>query len=149
MNIFFIEDEAILKKLINNLIDDGHKVRHCDNFSDAMYWLDQIAFRQRVDIILLDLTMPATGLPDEYIFEAQKDGLCGWFFYDKVIKEDYPDLLDKIILYTGFGKELVESGYVSQEEYDKLRIVHKLEKESTDNVLAALKSFEEEKYSKK
>jgi hypothetical protein len=110
-----------------------------------MYWLKQVKFRELVDIIIVDMTMPITGLPKKYIEEAKEAKYGGWFFYDTVIRNEYPELINKISLYTGFGRGLMESGCVTQEEYDKLRIIHKMGRESTDAVLEAIGAFEEEK----
>jgi len=125
--ILFIDDSSSAIQLADTIADNGYDVHCVTNLCDAEYRLLDEPGADNYDIIILDLDMKITDLPNELHNEA-KITYAGWVFYLHIISK-YPSLYKKTIIYTGYAHD-----FMSKIETEKRKFIYLLDKGTADIV---------------
>ena len=135
MHILFIENDVNPSGIINFLRNKGYKTTNCIDLCSAEEYITGGVECEDIDMIFLDLTMNSSELPENLQEEARKIGFSGWVFYQHIIRLYAPVLYNKTVLYTAYGKRLLEDKIVTKEEYDNLHILHKSDVDLTEKAM--------------
>ena len=139
MRILYIEDDEWGEDYAGLLKQEGYSVDYCANIGLAMEHLEE-KNSNYYDALLLDLDMNAADLPCEYreiIMNSKRKMFAGWVFYNNYIRDNYAYLLERTVFFTGYVAKLKDN--ISPEEFDKLKIVSKIESDSIKPIKAFLK----------
>ncbi len=123
MKVLCIEDDYDARRIIEELEDEGYEVKYTSNFSDAIYYLTDEQGKEVFNAIILDMDlMDIKGLPEVYLKRINQGELSGWVFFD-YLKDEKHSLVDKVIIYTGYVKQL--KGSIEENIFNELKIVNK------------------------